>query len=76
MLALLQVGVGFLNVILLAPVWLQMVHLLIADAIWIGFVMVGAHGLRACSPTPIADGRTLNPSGGSRLASAADSVVR
>ena len=38
----LQLGLGLLNVILLAPVWLQLVHLLIADAIWIGFVLLGA----------------------------------
>lgn len=30
-----QVGLGFLNVLLLAPVWLQLVHLALADALWI-----------------------------------------
>ncbi len=44
-LAILQVGLGLLNVALLAPVWLQLVHLLVADAIWIGFVLLGAHVL-------------------------------
>ncbi|MGB5810508.1 MAG: COX15/CtaA family protein [Polyangiales bacterium] len=34
-LALTQLALGFLNVALLAPVWLQLVHLLIADSIWI-----------------------------------------
>jgi heme A synthase len=29
-----QVALGLLNVILLAPVWLQLTHLLVADAIW------------------------------------------
>ena len=37
-----QLALGLLNVILLAPVWFQLVHLLVADAIWIGFVLLGA----------------------------------
>jgi heme A synthase len=41
-----QVTVGFVNVLLLAPVWLQLLHLLLADAIWIGFVMLGVEVLR------------------------------
>jgi heme A synthase len=31
-----QLGVGALNVLLLAPVWMQLVHLAMADTIWIG----------------------------------------
>lgn len=34
-LACAQVGLGFLNVLLLAPVWIQLVHLALADALWI-----------------------------------------
>jgi cytochrome c oxidase assembly protein subunit 15 len=41
-LVLAQVALGLLNVILLAPVWLQLTHLLVADAIWIGVVLLGA----------------------------------
>lgn len=41
-LAVLQLALGLLNVILLAPVWMQMVHLLVADLIWIGFVLTVA----------------------------------
>lgn len=37
-LALLNLGLGLLNVLLLAPVWLQLVHLLVADLLWILFV--------------------------------------
>jgi heme A synthase len=44
-LTLLQLGGGLLNVALLAPVWLQLAHLLVADAIWIGFVLLGAEAL-------------------------------
>jgi heme a synthase len=41
-LSVLQIGMGFLNVVLLAPVGLQILHLLTADAIWIAFVLLGA----------------------------------
>jgi heme A synthase len=44
-LALLQLAVGFLNVALLAPVWLQLVHLLVADVLWIALVLLGAAAL-------------------------------
>jgi heme A synthase len=40
-----QIAFGFFNVILLAPVWMQLVHLLTADALWITFVLVGARAL-------------------------------
>jgi heme A synthase len=40
-----QIALGFVNVIMLAPVWLQIAHLLVADALWIGFVLLGAHAL-------------------------------
>jgi cytochrome c oxidase assembly protein subunit 15 len=46
----LQVGLGLLNVMLLAPVWLQLVHLLVADAIWIVFVLLSADALAETSP--------------------------
>lgn len=38
--AVLQTGLGFLNVMLLAPTWLQLVHLVIADGLWIGLVLL------------------------------------
>jgi heme a synthase len=44
--AVMQVLAGFTNVLLLAPVWMQMVHLVIADLLWIGFVLLGASTLR------------------------------
>lgn len=37
---------GIVNLLLLAPVWMQMVHLLVADLLWIVFVMLGARVLR------------------------------
>jgi len=37
-----QIGIGVLNVLLLAPVWLQILHLLVADTIWIFLVLASA----------------------------------
>jgi cytochrome c oxidase assembly protein subunit 15 len=41
-LAALQLVLGAANVVLLAPVWMQLLHLLVADLIWILFVLLGA----------------------------------
>ena len=40
MLIAIQVAGGFVNVILLAPVWMQIVHLLLADALWIVLMLL------------------------------------
>jgi heme A synthase len=37
---LVQLGAGALNIILLAPVWLQLLHLLLSDLIWIILVLL------------------------------------
>ena len=42
---LVQVTAGLVNVLLLAPVWLQVVHLLLADLLWIAFMRLGASAL-------------------------------
>ena len=44
-LAGLQLAIGALNVALLAPVWMQLVHLLVADALWIACVLLSARVL-------------------------------
>lgn len=49
-LTVVQVLFGFANVVLLAPVWAQMVHLLLADLLWIALVLVGASALAVESP--------------------------
>lgn len=41
-LVLIQMGAGLLNVALLAPIWLQIIHLLLADAVWIILVLLSA----------------------------------
>ena len=37
-----QLGAGFVNVLLLAPVWMQITHLLLADLVWISLVLLSA----------------------------------
>ena len=41
-LVLIQLGAGAMNLALLAPVWMQLVHLLLADALWIALVLAAA----------------------------------
>lgn len=45
-LVVIQILAGGLNVLLLAPVWMQLVHLLLADLIWISLVLLAALTLR------------------------------
>lgn len=40
-----QLAVGAMNVVLLAPIWLQLVHLLLADAVWVTYLFFGANVL-------------------------------
>jgi len=40
-----QLAAGILNLVLLAPVWMQMVHLLLADCLWIALVLLCATNL-------------------------------
>lgn len=50
-----QVLAGAFNVMMLAPVWMQIVHLLLADAVWIALVCTTAAALAApddAAPTP------------------------
>lgn len=39
-LAVAQLGAGALNITLLAPVWMQLVHLLLADLVWLSLVLL------------------------------------
>lgn len=45
-----QIALGLVNVLLKAPVWMQLVHLLAADAVWITFVLLAASGLAVGVP--------------------------
>jgi heme A synthase len=51
---LLQVVAGFTNIYLRAPVWLQLLHLLLADAIWISLVCLAASVFAAPEAEPVA----------------------
>jgi cytochrome c oxidase assembly protein subunit 15 len=44
-LMLVQLVAGLVNVALLAPIWLQLVHLLLADLVWIALVLLAARYL-------------------------------
>lgn len=60
-LLLVQLGAGFLNVYLRAPVWLQGLHLLLADLVWITLVLLctaatsvaPVHAARQSVPVPV-----------------------
>lgn len=52
---------GVINVLLLAPVWMQLVHLLLADLLWISAILMGAAAL---SSQPAAQPATLVPQTG------------
>jgi len=41
-LVLVQLAAGVINVLLLAPTWMQIIHLLLADAVWISYVLLAA----------------------------------
>jgi heme A synthase len=58
LLAAVQMLGGLANVLLLAPVWMQIVHLLVADLLWIAFVLLGATAL---AERATADARRVNP---------------
>ncbi len=47
---LLQLGGGLVNLLLLAPTWMQMGHLLLADAVWVTLVLLGLEALRPALP--------------------------
>ena len=46
----LQLAAGVTNLVLLAPVWMQLVHLLLADLVWISLVRLSAAGLAEDAP--------------------------
>jgi heme a synthase len=46
----LQLTAGLVNLLLLAPVWMQLVHLLLADGVWIVLLRLSAAGLAEGAP--------------------------
>lgn len=41
-----QLAGGLINLLLLAPTWMQLVHLLMADLVWIALVLLGVEAFR------------------------------
>jgi heme A synthase len=44
-LVIVQLAAGVINVFLLAPIWMQLVHLFLADLLWISLVLLSASAL-------------------------------
>ncbi|MBE0409234.1 MAG: COX15/CtaA family protein [Anaerolineales bacterium] len=40
-----QLGLGYLNVLLYAPIWMQLIHLFMADVVWIVLILFSANVL-------------------------------
>jgi heme a synthase len=62
LLSLAQLAVGAVNLGLLAPVWMQLVHLFMADALWIAVVLFAAAIFAAgAAPARAASAQRLQP---------------
>jgi heme a synthase len=49
-LVIVQLTAGMVNLALLAPVWMQLLHLILADAVWLATVVLGATALAEDAP--------------------------
>jgi len=49
-LVVVQLTAGMVNLVLLAPVWMQLIHLLLADGVWLATVLLGATALAEDAP--------------------------
>ena len=45
-----QLTAGLINLLLLAPIWMQHVHLLLSDLIWIALILLAVTGQRGSRP--------------------------
>lgn len=48
-----QIGIGIINVLLLTPIWLQILHLCVGDLLWIVLVLVSADLLFEPADVPV-----------------------
>jgi cytochrome c oxidase assembly protein subunit 15 len=64
-----QLLAGAVNLILLAPVWMQLVHLLIADLLWIAFILLGAAALALPSSASVRPAQRIGPAVAARVSS-------
>jgi heme a synthase len=53
-LALVQLGAGAVNILLLAPVWMQITHLLLADLVWLSLVLLAVEASPLTQPRRLA----------------------
>ncbi|MDP3983401.1 MAG: COX15/CtaA family protein [Acidimicrobiia bacterium] len=63
-LSVFQLGLGGLNVLLATPLWLQILHLAVADSIWIAYVWLTAQILASDSASAVGSStgaRQVNP---------------
>ena len=56
-----QLLCGVVNFMLMAPAWMQMVHLLVADLVWIAFVLLGVTALAEGGAEPAVSGADAAP---------------
>lgn len=50
-----QFAIGIVNVLLLAPIWMQIVHLLVAEIVWIAAILLAASVLADRETVPAAE---------------------
>jgi heme A synthase len=62
-LVLVQWLAGLTNILLLAPVWMQIIHLLLADLVWISFVLLSANVFARSAAAGDAIAKKIEPSG-------------
>lgn len=48
-----QLGVGLVNIVLLVPIWTQLLHLLMADLVWLAMVLLAASALSQPAPARV-----------------------
>jgi protoheme IX farnesyltransferase len=77
---LIQLGAGALNLLLLAPIWMQLVHLLLADLLWISLVLTAAAAVAEGVPhvelSPIAERGSRHADGPDRPDPVPQSAIR
>jgi heme a synthase len=56
---LIQLGAGVVNLALLAPIWMQLVHLTLADLTWLALVRLAAVTLAEPAPQPALEAAQL-----------------
>jgi len=60
-LVVVQLVAGLVNLVLLAPVAMQLVHLLLADLLWLAVVLLGVHALAGDAPRLVAPTLSATP---------------